>query len=446
MSGYSEEYPSFEGTLLVVYNNRGSPSSVILEMRSDLFEQYECSPVQRTVSLLVVVALVAALGGSAAMGAASGDVGFSADAFEQMDVDPDDVLIQVTVDANGDAAWEVQYRIRLATSDEEQAFEEMREDIDADPDAYTDQFRERMVATADAAETATGREMEVTETTVTAERRELPQSYGVVTYQFRWSGFAAVDDDNLVIGDAIDGLFLDEASSLIISWPDGYGLVDASPSPTETRDGAVVWAGPIDFTNGEPRVTVEPDGYAVSPLLLLLVGLVILGGGAAAYRWRRGDSAVAVGDTDSDAASEEGVSDATGRSDVTEATEATDSTEVSDQTTEKTEPHGTEEVGETTSESADVSGSSPDEALLSNEEQVLRLIESNGGRMKQKRVAEELDWTAAKTSQVVTGLRDDDAIDGFRLGRENVLSLPSYDVQTSGDRGSDDEETGDREA
>jgi hypothetical protein len=44
--------------------------------------------------------------------------------------------------------------------------------------------------------------------------------------------------------------------------------------------------------------------------------------------------------------------------------------------------------------------------------------------MKQGQVAAELDWTAAKTSKVVTGLRDDGRLDGFRLGRENVLSLP----------------------
>jgi hypothetical protein len=61
--------------------------------------------------------------------------------------------------------------------------------------------------------------------------------------------------------------------------------------------------------------------------------------------------------------------------------------------------------------------------------------------MKQKRVAEELDWTAAKTSQVVTGLRDDDDLDGFRLGRENVLSLPEYDAGPDGDDGETEDES-----
>ena len=406
---------------------------------------------QRPKVLLVAAAVLLVASGATAMaaadGSASGDAGFPTDGFEQMDVDPDDVLIEVSVDSNGDAVWEIQYRIRLATDDEEQAFEELRNDIDADPEAYTDRFRERMVATADAAETATGREMEVTETTVSAERRELPQSYGVVTYRFHWSGFAAVDGDRIVVGDAIDGLFLDEASSLIISWPDGYDLAAVAPSPTETREGAVVWTGPVDFTDGEPRVTIEPDGLAVGPLALLVVGLLVLGGGAVAYRRRSGGAAAAPragGDgeqrTPGESVAEQAEQRDTGG---TEAAVATAGSASSGETTEATagagEPGGTDGESDAGSESdgdddPGEAGAPPaDETLLSNEEQVLRLIESNGGRMKQKRVAEELDWTAAKTSQVVTGLRDDDELDGFRLGRENVLSLPEYDAGAGGD-------------
>ena len=47
--------------------------------------------------------------------------------------------------------------------------------------------------------------------------------------------------------------------------------------------------------------------------------------------------------------------------------------------------------------------------------------------MKQQAVAEELGWTDAKTSQVTKGLREEGDLDGFRLGRENVLSLPESD-------------------
>jgi hypothetical protein len=71
---------------------------------------------------------------------------------------------------------------------------------------------------------------------------------------------------------------------------------------------------------------------------------------------------------------------------------------------------------------------SPDE-LLSNEERVVRLLEEHGGRLKQQAVVAELDWTEAKTSQVVSDLRETGDVESFRLGRENVLSLPDAEEE-----------------
>lgn len=409
-------------------------------MGSDLSVPRNYPSVQRTV-LLLVVALVASAG-LASVGAAQSGAGLPPGGFDQMDVSPDDVLIEVNVEPDGDAVWETQYRVRLASDDERQAFEELRADVESNPDAYTSRFGERMRTTATAAENATGREMNVTNVTVTAERRELPQSYGVLTYRFEWSNFAAVEDDRLLVGDAVDALFLDESSSLIVSWPDGYRLGEASPSPTETRDDAVVWEGPVDFTEGEPRVTVEPEGLAAGPLPLVALGVLAVAVVAAiGYRrrpWRAldagGTTAATAEATEADAAAgTEGSADGDGTVDAgaTEAgaVAATGDSDAEDGDSETDADEGAE-------------GTAPpvDEDLLSNEEQVIRLVEANGGRMKQKRVAEELDWTAAKTSQVVTGLRDEGDLDGFRLGRENVLSLPGYDAAGEGDAAGDTDE------
>lgn len=71
--------------------------------------------------------------------------------------------------------------------------------------------------------------------------------------------------------------------------------------------------------------------------------------------------------------------------------------------------------------------------LLSNEERVVEAIERSGGRMKQQQLVDELGWTDAKTSSVVSQLRDDGTISGFRLGRENVLHLPDEDSETNTD-------------
>ncbi|MFC6756680.1 helix-turn-helix transcriptional regulator [Halomicroarcula sp. GCM10025894] len=101
-------------------------------------------------------------------------------------------------------------------------------------------------------------------------------------------------------------------------------------------------------------------------------------------------------------------------------------------------------AGESGGEPAATDGDSdPDESppaeLLSNEEQVLKLLRENGGRIKQQRVASELDWTAAKTSQVIGGLREDDDVETFRIGRENVVTLPDTDLTDDVDDGPEDQ-------
>ncbi len=310
--------------------------------------------------ILVVVLLLCCLAGGVA--AAPG----ADEPLAQEDIDPDDVLLSIDVEANGDATWTIEYRVRLATDEDEQAFESFREDLEADPEEYESRFHDRMVTTADAASDATGREMTIGDVSVSAERRELPREYGVVTYSFRWSNFAAVDDDRLVIGDAIEGLFLDDETTLRIAWPAEYELLEASPTPSETRDRAVLWNGPIDFGDGEPRVAVDSAGWSLLAIGAVGVGLLAVVGGVALLLYRRRTSG-----------------------------------------------------GE--SERPD---ESVDEELLSNEERVLRLVEERGGRMKQKELTETLGWTDAKTSQVTKGLREEGKLEGFRLGRENVLSLP----------------------
>ncbi|ELZ38960.1 helix-turn-helix transcriptional regulator [Halorubrum tebenquichense] len=395
---------------------------------------------QRASVVLVVVALLGAAGLAFGAGGA-GAVPFEG-GFAQMDVEPDDVSMEVAVERDGDARWTVEYRIRLATDEEERAFEELRADVENDTEAYTSRFRDRMASTAATAEEATGRNMTVSNATVTAERRELPQSYGVLTYRFEWTNFAAVDGDQMRIGDAVDGLFLDDSSSLILSWPEGYQLAETTPEPSEVRDRSVVWNGPVDFSAGQPRIAVAPAGpLAGAPTagLLALVGVLVVAGGAVAYRRRIRDggegagvpAAGASGAAASDAAADDAA--ASGADPSVDETAGAGAAAADDDSASDEE--------EDSAESEDAPPVDGD--LLSNEEQVLRLVESEGGRMKQKRVAEELDWTAAKTSQVVTGLRDEGDLDGFRLGRENVLSLPDYDPEgdpsANGDESDGDE-------
>ena len=332
-------------------------------------------------------------------------------AAPDIDIDADDIRMEAKIRENGSAEMVIDYGMRLDTNASETAFEDLRAEIESDPGAYLDPFKERMNRTVNAAETATDRAMDVDRFRITTERvSQLQAEFGHVRFRFEWTGFASTGDGTITAGDAVDSLFLDDSERLVFQWPNGYGVESSNPTPQRTGNGSAVWRGPIDFESGQPRLEFSTsaaggddssdtggetdgsdsgtsdgvdsqadggDGLAVVPGVGVLGLLLVAGGVVAVY--------VLWNDTDS-------------------------LTDVS---------------GETAA-----AGSPPDE-LLSNEERVLQLLRENGGRMKQKQVAEQLDWTAAKTSQVVGDLREDDKVDVFRLGRENVLTLPDVDIEGS---------------
>ena len=378
---------------------------------------------------LLVVAAVPGIGVLASTERSTPPAQMASGPTFQQGVDTDSVRLIVSVAPNGSATWTVQYWTRLDDENTTAAFESLQADIRANPSNYSDQFASRMRSTVSAAENATGREMNASGFAVSAETRTPPQ-YGVVAYTFQWNGFAAVDGDTLRIGDAIEGLFLDERTRLVVEWPAEYTTVRVTPESDERRSNAVVWRGAeTSFVSGEPTIVIEPtpetptatatptaaggDGTGgddaggdggpstpapdggPGPLTLLGLGLLValVGGVAWRYRDRFRDGAPGPA-ADVDAADGSAAAAADG------------------------------------AEAGGGAGAAPEserEDLLSNEERVLQFVREQGGRVKQQEIVEAFDWTEARTSQIVRDLRDDGTLEGFRLGRENVLKLPDED-------------------
>ncbi len=320
----------------------------------------------------------------------------------------DSVLLDVGLTADGDAEWRVEYRYRLDDENATRAFEDLRRLIEADPDRYTGRFAARVRESVRAAENATGREMALRNVTVSTDRQSIPQAsgtFGTVTYRFEWTNFAVANDSSIRAGDAIHGFYLDPDTKLIVTWPEEFEPASpVRPSPDEGDATRAVWEGETDFASDEPRIelraTPTPAGEeptatgtatpastptnapaggesteatgGMDPWVLALAGVVALGavgaGGAMALR-RRG-----AGPGEASAGGEE----------------------------------------------------TPPE-LLSNEERVLAALRDHGGRMKQQELAEACDWHDSKTSKVVTDLKEEGTIEVFRIGRENVISLPEED-------------------
>jgi len=384
------------------------------------------APTAREFGPAVVVTLVAVL---VLAGGATGThgEGSSPVAASGVDIDPDSVLLQVTIGPDGTGEWRVEYYIRLDDENATEAFERHRAEIEANESAYRDPFATDMRASAATAEDATGRRMAISNVTVNAtEERTTGQRYGVIRYTFDWSGFAASNDTAIVAGDALGGVFLNDRTTLIVAWPEGYRRVSVSPPPGDARDRAVVWSGEFHFASGEPRIVVSnattPGGGTTAPggstgtdggplpagdgsLPLVVVGVIVLIGVLAVVARRYLGS----GQYPGEARGDDG--DASGG--------------------EEGETGEGGAVG-VDSPAEDGTDDQPLTELLSNEEQVRSALDAHGGRMKQQELADELDWTDAKTSKVIRGMREDGSIETFRLGRENVVTLPDTDLEENG--------------
>ena len=317
------------------------------------------------------------------------------------DVGTDSVVLEADIDEDGDARWTVEYRVVLDSENTTEAFESLQQDIERNTSDYREQFASRMRSTVATAENATGREMAVENVSVEATTSPLSGEYGIVRYGFDWVGFAGTSDGQLAVDEVLAGLFLDADTELTIEWPEEYRVSLVEPEPDREDENSVTWTGPREFDVGQPRVVLRTANS--TPPWGVVVGIALFAAAGVLWYYRR-ESPGSV------------LSDASGGPPVDGAG---DGEPPNDAESDNEPPDGAVAGG-----GSGTADDDPPEELLSPEERVLRLIERNGGRMKQKTVTEELDWSAARTSQVVGDLRDDGAVESFRLGRENVLRLP----------------------
>ncbi|WP_243645230.1 helix-turn-helix transcriptional regulator [Natrarchaeobius chitinivorans] len=316
---------------------------------------------------------------------------------DQLD-NADEVHIDVFLHENRSATFVVDYRFENASTTD---WENLQADVEANPEGYAEKERADWSTTVEAGQNRTDREMDISNVRVETDTSSAPRNLGHVEFTFEWSAFSHRELNRIEAGDALAGFTLVDDTTLQFFWPDGYTVREVDPSPDDPPEDSIFWDGDgTEFTDDQPLIVLiedggqndEPTDPEESPAMpwFAVIGALSLLVLAAAVGWLIRHRA-------------DGGSDSTGWGS-------------SGPPPRSVGPNG----------GATDSGDPPAE-LLSNEERVLRLLEQRGGRIKQQAVVSELEWTEAKTSQVVSGLREDDEIEVFRIGRENVLSLPEED-------------------
>ena len=382
-------------------------------------------------TLLLVLALLLALAGPAGVVASAPATAPTPErhALQSSALDSDVTVLELDIATDGDAHWTVTHSFDLAGTNDTRAFDRLAEEFERG--GLGGSYLATMERASEAASEATGREMSIRNVSRDA---RVVNGTGRLTTTFTWTSFARTSGDTVRVGDAFrrpDGSWLPGLASderLVVSPPPGY-RVDSAPSADSFRNGSLVWEGPTDFESGYlsityRKVTAPPSprggtngtdtplpgffdewllplvGGAFGLGLLLLVAYLLLRRETPTGPVVEPNGGVDVGDAGASAAPSGSSAGAAGPGEPVESGE---------------------EAG---TESPDDGEAAVDDELLSDEERVERLLQRNGGRMKQASIVRETNWSNAKVSQLLSSMDEEGRVDKLRIGRENLITLP----------------------
>ena len=368
---------------------------------------------------------------------------------------PPRTTVEISLREDRSAEWRVETHYVLDTENETQAFRTLASryesgDADVGPNAVLFESLQQR------ASESTGRSMRIENVTYHSSIDESAER-GTLAVTFRWTNFLRQGENETLVLDDVFTLptaetderrtwlsIFDAEQEILIRPPDGYTVTGTSIA-VQQRESAIVLAEPSDFEgeDAELRVTYSPVG----PTDRLPIGF-LAGGGIIALAvvtavWmmrNRSDGAGLTGgaspedrgppaaETGSDGGSESPGAGATAETSPDESAEAT-----------RTMPGAEQSVSAGADGPDDgVPGAEADLSLLSDEERVERLLERNGGRMKQATIVDETDWSDAKVSQLLSAMAEEGRVDKLRLGRENLISLPDDAEARGGDDSAED--------
>jgi uncharacterized membrane protein len=369
------------------------------------------------------------------------DTGFGNINSESFDAER--TLFSISVRENGSAEWQFRYEQRLESDSGTEDFETYADRFNTEKTESFRNFRDRATELAGAGSEAVDRNMTAETFRRDArieERGPAGEAFAIVEMSFVWTGFAETDGERVVVGDVfVGGLYIGPDQRLRIERGPNLQFESAAPEPdstaaeTLTESETVTWIGEMQFADRQPRVvfvqrveapstgteTPPSNGIAGPTALFVAVTIVFLLGAGGAFAYRSGLF-------DTARTGDEGRSNDAIRSDEPEPPDATGD-----------DPDGAAPGGDTIveaerSDGSDASVAIPDEEVLSDEERIVSLLESEGGRMKQVDIVERTDWSKSKVSMQLSEMEDEGTISKLRVGRENIISLAGHEPDAVG--------------
>ena len=280
--------------------------------------------------------------------------------------------IQYTVKVNGDgsAAWTI---TQVSESN-------------GTVDTWTG-FQQRVASLIEAAANQTQREMSLNPNSPQISTTISSNASKITEYMFTWVNFSAVQDGNLTFGDvfSVSGFFnqLYGDGALQIAYPSTYTLKSVSPAPDERIDSTqtLQWLGTQFFVGGNPHFDISsfslptsspaPDPTANGsgwqlPLFVAVGSAAVAAALAAGFLTLKRRRRKAI----------------------------------------------------------NLSGTLADAPVIESEEQkIVKIIRSSGGRISQSAITEQCRFSKAKTSQLLSALEKKGVVRRYKKGRDKIVTL-----------------------
>ncbi|WP_254821555.1 helix-turn-helix transcriptional regulator [Haloglomus halophilum] len=396
------------------------------------------------VVFLVVASVAPALALPATAGGASAPGGPAVAQVGNQDVDSTEFRIRVY--ENTSARWTFVYKVNLNNESEREDFRAYADRFNSQETELYTNFKERARSVTAQGTNATGRQMNASGFSKDAQVVALTDNQGIVRMSFRWSNFATRVDGTVEIGDVFTGgFYIGPGQRLVVQHGPNLRFQSAAPQPILDEDSlaasdTLTWVGERSFVDerpqvrlvspssptptdgpGDPTESTTPTNGSTGFLPILGLGVVLLLGLGAALAY--GAGALPGRDDDGGAAADD--ASGSGGSGGGAAAEAGD-------------------AGAAGAGAAGAAGQSPepavsDEELLEDDERVMRLLEENGGRMKQVNIVEETGWSKSKVSMLLSDMEDEEQISKLRVGRENIISKKGMEPDAAGSPFDDEE-------
>jgi len=238
-------------------------------------------------------------------------------------------------------------------------------------------LQNRISQLVNASESATGRAMDASVDSLTF---TASGSYVEAEYKFQWENFSKVKGEQIIIGDVFQvpdffsQLYGDGA--VYVTYPSDYVIVGSVQPPPSTQNSSIQllsWLGTKDF-NGDTRIVLAENaattgfwGSLEEYVVLVAIVVVIVAGSVGFYLLRYNRK---------------------------KKMRASDTAEP---------------------------GSLP--GMESDEEKAVKLIKSSGGSLRQSTITDQLGFSKAKTSQLLTVLEQKEVIRRYKRGRDKIVVL-----------------------